>query len=89
VRQTLTPETLAVYALTMEQRTPQQETLARQTDPLFQFSTGQIEAAVPDRKRYAELKKQVADMEKGMIGKPQTFGYYSPARVPTPSACCR
>jgi hypothetical protein len=66
----------------MEQRTPEQETLARQTDLLFQFGTGQIEAAVPDRKRYAELKKQVADMEKGMLEKPQTFGYYSPATSP-------
>jgi mono/diheme cytochrome c family protein len=82
VRKALTSETLAVYALTMQQRTPEQETLARQTDLLFQFATGQIEAAVPDKKRYAEVKKQVADLETRMSEKPQTFGYYSPATSP-------
>jgi hypothetical protein len=82
VRKTLSPETLAIYALTMEQRTPAQETLARQTDLLFQFGTGQIEAAVPDKKRYVEVKKQLAELEKRMLEKPQTFGYYSPATSP-------
>lgn len=77
-------ETAKALALGREQRTPEQEKLARQADLLFQFTPAGIEAGLQgeDRKRYDLLKKQVADMEKGMLDKPQTFAFYSPATSP-------
>jgi hypothetical protein len=80
----LSHEAQRSLALTIEQRTPEQERLAREADLLFQFTAAQIENALTaeERKRYNELKKQVADFEKGMLDKPQTFGFYSPATSP-------
>src|SRR5262245_22327595 len=84
VRDGLSKEATAALALDMEQRTPEQEKLTRQTDLLFQFTSGQIENALKphERQRYGDLKKQVAEFEKGMLDKPQTFGFYSPATSP-------
>ncbi|MCI0684694.1 MAG: PSD1 and planctomycete cytochrome C domain-containing protein [Gemmataceae bacterium] len=84
VRAGLSANAKDALARAMEQRTPAQEKLAREADLLFQFTAGQIENALkPDeRKRFNELKKQVAEFEKQMLDKPQTFAFYSPATSP-------
>jgi hypothetical protein len=84
VRKSLAPEALTAYGLTMAERSAQQEKLAREADLLFQFTANQIENALTadERKRYNDAKKQVAELEKGMLDKPQTFGFYSPATSP-------
>lgn len=79
-RNKLSPESLQALALAMEQRSPAQEKLAREADLKFQFTAGQIERMLQpeEKKRYDELTKKIAVMEKGMIDPPQTFGFYSP-----------
>jgi hypothetical protein len=83
-RQGFTPDQRRVLALTMEQRSSDEEKVARETDLLLQISSGQIEAALTseERTRYTALKKQIGDMEKGMAERPQTFGFYSPVTSP-------
>ena len=85
VRTKLSKEADRVYfTLTMSERTPEQERLARQTDLAFQFGTGQVEATfdAEERDRFNKLKKKIADMETTMSEKPQTFGFYSPVTSP-------
>jgi hypothetical protein len=86
VRAALPADQLHALTLTMDQRSPEQEKMAREADLQLQISTGQIEAALnpEERKRYDALKKQVAEMEKGMLERPQTFGFYSPITSPAP-----
>jgi hypothetical protein len=81
VHKTLAPEQKRAMSLPREERTPEQDKRAREVDLLFQFSSGQIERMLSseEKKRYDEAKKAVGDLEKGMLEKPQTFGYYSPA----------
>lgn len=76
---------LAAYAIPSDRRTMAQEKLAREADLEFQFTSGQVESRIPseDRKRYDELKKQIAALEKNMLERPQTFGFYSPITSPT------
>jgi hypothetical protein len=83
-RRTFSPEQHAALALPMERRSPEQEKIARAADLLLQISSGQIEAALTPAQRphYDQLKRQVAEMEKQMIERPQTFGFYSPATSP-------
>jgi hypothetical protein len=84
VRNGLTADQKQALALPREERSPAQEKLARETDLLFQFTAAQFERMLsPDeKKRYESAKKSVAAMEKTMLEKPQTFGYYSPATSP-------
>jgi hypothetical protein len=85
VRLSLTDVQRHALNLTMDQRTPEEEKMAREADLLFQVSIGQIEAALTtdERQRYEALKKQVAEMERAMLDRPQTFGFYSPVTSPT------
>ena len=80
----LDADTLKSLAIDRDKRTPEQEKLFRQADLLFQFTPNGIENGLKgeDRKRYEELKKQVAEMEKRMIDRPQAVAYYSPATSP-------
>ncbi len=84
VRKGLSPTQQEALALPREDRTPAQDKLARETDLLFQFTAGQFERMLmPDeKKRYDAAKKTVAELEKTMREKPQSFGYYSPATSP-------
>ncbi|MGE3807411.1 MAG: DUF1549 domain-containing protein [Gemmataceae bacterium] len=81
----LTAEQQAALALPADKRTAEQERLAREADLKFQFTPGQIEKGIPDadKKLYDEVKKKVAELEKNMPDKPQTFGFYSPATSPS------
>ncbi len=80
VEKSLSAETLAIYRMPREKRSAEQEKSARQTDLLFQFSTGQIERGLnaEETKRYNDLKKQLAEMEKGMPEVPQTWAFVAP-----------
>ena len=84
VRKGLSEAARIAYDLPMEKRTPEQEKLARATDLLFQFTPNAFEKALPqdERERYDALKKRIAEMEKGMLERPQTFGFYSPVSSP-------
>lgn len=79
VRSKLPKESLEALALPREERTPEQENLARKADLLFQVTLAGYEKMLrPDeKKRYDELLNQIAEMEKGMLDVPQTFGFYS------------
>lgn len=81
VRKTLSNAQKEALALPREDRTPAQDKLAREADLLFQFTSGQFERMLTsdEKKRYDSAKKSVADMEKTMLEKPQSFGFYSPA----------
>jgi hypothetical protein len=84
VRKSLTPQQKKALALPSEERTPNEEKIARAADLLFQFSSGNIERALSagEKKRYDDVKQAVLEMEKGMLEKPQTWGFYSPATSP-------
>ena len=84
VRKSLTAAQQRALALPREERTPAEDKLARETDLLFQFTAGQFERMLtPDEKKhYDSAKKTVADLEKSMLEKPQTFGYFSPVTSP-------
>jgi hypothetical protein len=84
VRKSLTPQQKKALALPSEERTPNEEKIARAADLLFQFSSGNIERALSadEKKRYDEVKQAILEMEKGMLEKPQTWGFYSPATSP-------
>jgi hypothetical protein len=85
VRKTLNKEQLAALAIPCDKRTNEEEKIVRATDHEFQFSTGKIESGIPakQRKRYDELKKKLADLDKTVPAHPQTFGFYSPITSPT------
>jgi hypothetical protein len=78
------PATVRALAVPEDKRTPEEERLAHEADLTLQFSAGRIEKALrPDeRARYDRLKKQLAQLEKGMLDRPQTFAFYSPATSP-------
>lgn len=80
----LSPQHLQALATPADQRTDEEEKLVRSADLDFQFTAGQIEAAIPteDRKLYDELKKKLTALKKGMIDRPQTFGFYSAVTSP-------
>lgn len=85
-RKKLSAEQQAALSVPADQRTAEQETLAREADLKFQFTPGRIEKAVadsPDKALYDEVKKKVAAIEKTLPDQPQTFGFYSPASSPT------
>jgi hypothetical protein len=65
----------------IDQRSDDEERLAREAELRFQFSMGQIEREVSagERREFEALKKQFADWEKRLPGVPQTFGYLAPA----------
>jgi hypothetical protein len=88
VRKSLTLQQKQALALPSEERTPKEERTAREADLLFQLSSGMIERAMaPDEKRlYDDAKKTVQEMERGMLEKPQTWGFYSPATSPHQTA---
>jgi Protein of unknown function (DUF1553)/Protein of unknown function (DUF1549) len=85
-RKNLSAEQLRALAIPTEKRTDEEERLAREADLKFQFTPNRIEKAIegPERKTYEKLKARIAEMEKGMPDRPQTFGFYSPATSPTP-----
>jgi hypothetical protein len=85
-RAKLSPAMLAALAVPAAQRTAEQHKLAHEADLMLQIAIGATENAIPaeDRKLYEELKKKIAAMEKMMLDRPQTFGFYSPATSPTP-----
>jgi mono/diheme cytochrome c family protein len=85
VRKKLSPELLRAYDKPADQRTLDEERLARQADLEFAFGSGQIESGIPpeDRKLYDEVKKKIAAIEKEIGDRPQTFGFYSPVTSPT------
>jgi hypothetical protein len=76
---------LAAFDLPPEKRSADEDRLAREAELLFQFSSGQLEKAVPaeDRALFDELKKKLAALEKQVPDAPQTWGFYSPASSPT------
>ncbi|MBM3997707.1 MAG: DUF1553 domain-containing protein [Planctomycetes bacterium] len=81
----LTPAQKRALALPRENRTVEQDKIAREVDLLFQFSSGQIERAFVSQSelvKFKEAKLLVGEMERTMVEKPQTFGYYSPATSP-------
>ncbi|GIW80478.1 MAG: hypothetical protein KatS3mg105_2285 [Gemmatales bacterium] len=80
----LTAEELAALAIPSEKRTMEQERLAQQAGLKFQFTPNQIERAISgeNKKLYEKLKKRIAEVEKSLPDKPQTFGFYSPATSP-------
>ena len=80
-RTTFAPTMLAALAVAAEQRTPEQDRLAHEANLKFQFSPNRIEKAIreEDRPLYTELKKKLAALEKSMLDRPQTFGFYSPS----------
>jgi hypothetical protein len=82
--QRLDPEQRRALDTPPQQRTPQQETLARQAELRLQFTPAGIEAglAADDRKLYDEVKKRIEQIEQQLPPKPQTWGYYSPATSP-------
>src|SRR5262249_59247762 len=53
-------------------------------DLKFQFTLAQVERAIPDDDKplYAELKKKIEKLEKGMRDRPQTWGFHSVATAP-------
>jgi hypothetical protein len=69
-----------------EQRSDEEETLARQAEVKLQFSTGRLEQHIPAelRKEYEKLKKRLAEQEKKLPDQPQTFGYLAPATAAAP-----
>jgi hypothetical protein len=88
IRNQLSSEQRQALALPREERSPAQDKLARETDLLFQFTAAQFERmlSADEKKRHDAAKKAVAEMEKTMLEKPQTFGFYSPATSPHPIA---
>ncbi len=80
-RKSLSKEMQRALDVPEERRTPEEERLAREAELRFEFTPGRIERAVPDaeRKRYEALKKRLAEMEKRMLDRPQTWGFYAPA----------
>ncbi len=84
VRKGLLPNQVNALNLPRHERTPQEDKLAREADLLFQFTAGHFERMLnaDEKKRYDVAKKAVAEMEKTMLEKPQTFGYFSPATSP-------
>lgn len=77
----LSSATLAALETPAEQRTPEQEQLAHEANLKFQFTAKQIEKAIRDEDRplYTELQKKLAALEKSMLDRPQTFGFYAPS----------
>ena len=67
-----------------DKRTDEEERLVRQAYTKLNFGRGMIERNMPakNRKRYNEIKKKIAAMEKLMPARPQTFGFYSPVTSP-------
>ena len=63
------------------QAAPQQEKLAHEAELKYQFTPQRIEKGIPaeDQALYAELSKKLANLEKKMPERPQTWGFYSPA----------
>ncbi len=84
VRKGLSPIQLRALALPRHERTSEEDRVAREADLLFQFTAAQFERKLTaeERKRYDDAKKTVADLEKTMLEKPQTFGFYSPVTSP-------
>lgn len=84
VRKSLSAEQTQALALPREERTAAQDKLAREADLLFQFTAAQYERMLTadEKKRYDTAKKSVAEMEKTMLEKPQSFAYYSPVTSP-------
>jgi hypothetical protein len=80
-RKNLSPAMRDAVAVPAERRTPEQDRLAHEADLQFQFSPNRIEKAIRDEDRplYTELKKKLAALEKTMLDRPQTFGYYAPS----------
>jgi len=79
-RQKFSPATQAAIAKSPAERSPAEQELARQADLDLQLLTGQLEKEIPadDRALYEALKKKIAEIEKTLPDKPQTWGYYSP-----------
>jgi len=68
----------------LDQRTIEQELLARKVALTFERTANEYEKHIPEsnRARYGELKKQIAELEKERSLVPQTFAYYSPVQSP-------
>jgi hypothetical protein len=64
-----------------EQRTPEQQELARKAEKDFAITNDQIlkAASEDDKKLYAELDKKIKSLEEKLPEKPHAWGYYSPA----------
>jgi hypothetical protein len=85
VRQSLPAEMRRVLDIPADQRTAEEERLAREADLKFQLTPAGIEKRIlpQHRKRYDDLKRKLDALRKGMPDRPQTFGFYSPATSPT------
>jgi hypothetical protein len=83
-RAELSREQRQALSRAMEQRTPEEERVAREADLLLQFSTGQIEKGLTaeERVRYEQLKKRLAEFEKTTPDPPQTLAFFSPVTSP-------
>ncbi len=80
----LPPEELAVYEKPANERTVDEELLARKVDLKFQRTPKGVMQHIPaaDRKLYDELGKKIEALRKNMPQPPQTFAYYSPVTSP-------
>ncbi len=84
-KKALTDQQRAALGIPAQQRTPEQEELAREAELKFQSTPNRIEKGIADEDRplYTELTKKLASLEKKMPDRPQTFGFYSPVSSPT------
>jgi hypothetical protein len=73
-----------VMAMPADERSVEQEMLARRLSLRFQKTPGEIEKFLPesDRKLNDEVKKKIAALEKSTPPLPQAFAYYAPASSP-------
>jgi hypothetical protein len=85
LKSSLPREMLQALDTPADRRTPRQQELARQAGFRLRLGITRIEQAIrpEDRKLFKELKRKIAALEKRMLDKPQTFGFYSPATSPT------
>ncbi len=82
--QAQSPEAVRAFQTPFDQRTIEQERLARQVSLKTQFANGEIEKAIPeaDRKLYDELKRKLGELEKPAPPVPQTFAFVAPSTSP-------
>lgn len=84
VRTQLTPEERRAFDVPTDQRTRDEELLARKIELKFQKTAGQIEKQIEpvNRKLYDELKKRIGELASQAPSVPQTFAFYSPVTSP-------
>jgi hypothetical protein len=84
VKKELPSKVRAALATPEKLRSPEQQDLARQAMARLAFSPRDIarELQGEDKELYDALRKKLEALEKQMLPKPQTIGFYSPATSP-------